>query len=92
MIIKNTLISSTALLTSCAVPVGVFSLATALVTLPIFGGVFGAAAFTSALCGLGGLIGFPTLIGGLLGLLVLQIVTYLVVFILMHISLAWMPV
>jgi hypothetical protein len=79
MIIKNTLINSTAILASCAVPVGAFSVA--LATTPIFG-VFGAAAFTTALCAFGWIVGLPTLVGGLLGLLLLQVMTYLIVFIL----------
>jgi hypothetical protein len=89
MIIKNTLINSTAFFASCAVPIGTFSVALAVA--PVFG-VFGAAAFTSALCGLGWLVGLPTLIGGLLGLLLLQFLTYLIAFILLHLVLAWMPI
>lgn len=89
MIIKNTLISSTALLASFAVPVGAFSVAVSVA--PLFG-FFGAAAFTTALCTLGWVVGLPTLIGGLLGLLLLQVITFLVVYILLHIYLAWLPV
>jgi hypothetical protein len=89
MIIKNTLINSTAFFTSCAVPVGAFSVA--LAAAPVFG-VFGAAAFTTALCGLGWIVGLPTLVGGLLGLLLLQVLTYLIVLVLLHLLLAWMPV
>ncbi|MBD2089240.1 hypothetical protein H6F67_05170 [Microcoleus sp. FACHB-1515] len=89
MIIKNTLINSTAFFASCAVPVGAFSLA--LATAPVFG-VFGAAAFTTVLSGMGWIVGLPTLVGGLLGLLLLQVLTYLIAFILLHLLLAWMPV
>jgi hypothetical protein len=86
MMIKNTLVHSTALLASCAIPMGLFIGMTALTPFS------GAAAFTTALCWIGGFIGFPILLGGLFGLLLLQVVIYLVVSILMHLSLAWMPV
>ena len=89
MIIKNTIATSTALLASFAVPAGALSLAMAGGALF---GLFGGAAFTSALCALGWLVGMPTLVGGLLGLLLLQVFAFLVVFILMQLSLAWLPV
>jgi hypothetical protein len=89
MIIKNTIATSTALLASFAVPAGVLSLA---ISGGALFGLFGGAAFTSALCALGWLVGMPTLVGGLLGLLLLQVFAFLVVFILMQLSLAWLPV
>ena len=89
MIVRNTVALGTALVTSCIVPATAFS---ASLALPTFGGLFGGAAFTTALCIIGSLIGLPTLIGGLLGLLLLQVVVFLVVYIWMHIQLAWMPV
>lgn len=89
MVIKNTIATSTALLASFAVPAGAVTLA---VSGGALFGLFGGAAFTSALCALGWLVGTPTLFGGLLGLLVLQVLAFLVVFIVMQLSLAWMPV
>ncbi|MBD2034552.1 hypothetical protein H6F76_05830 [Leptolyngbya sp. FACHB-321] len=89
MIIKNSIATSTALVASFAVPAGALSLAVAGGSLF---GLFGGAAFTSALCALGWLVGMPTLVGGLLGLLLLQVMTFLVVFLLMQLTLAWMPV
>lgn len=89
MIIKNTIATSTALLASFAVPAGALSVAVAGGSLL---GLFGGAAFTSALCWLGWLVGMPTLFGGLLGLLLLQVVAFLLAFILMQLSLSWMPV
>lgn len=50
MIIKNTIATSTALLASFAIPVGTLSVAVASGSLF---GLFGGAAFTSALCWLG---------------------------------------
>ena len=89
MIVRNTVALGTALVTSCIVPATVFSAA---LVLPTFGGLFGGAAFTTALCIIGSLVGLPTLIGGLLGLLLLQVVVFLIVYIWMHIQLAWIPV
>jgi hypothetical protein len=89
MIIKNTIATSTALLASFAVPAGALSLA---ISGGVFFGVFGGAAFTSALCMLGWIVGIATLMGGLLSLLLLQVVAFLVVFILMQLALIWMPV
>ena len=89
MIIKNTIATSTALLASFAVPAGALTLA---VSGGALFGLFGGAAFTSALCALGWLVGIPTLFGGLLGLLLLQVLAFLMVFILMQLSLVWMPI
>ena len=89
MVIRNTTATSTALLTSFAVAAGAFSLT---ISGGALFGLFGGAAFTAALCAIGWLIGVPTLVGGLLGLLLLQVLTFLVVFILMQLSLAWMLV
>lgn len=48
---------------------------------------FGAAAFTSTLASLGG-----TMIGGLLGLMVISVVAAILAYIAIQIQLAWLPV
>jgi hypothetical protein len=89
MIIKNSIAFGAAAAASVASTALIFS---AVCTLPTLCGVYGGAAFTSALCLVGGLISFPTLFGGLLSLLILNVIIFLIVHILVQINLSWLPV
>jgi hypothetical protein len=89
MIIKNSIACGVAATASVASTALIFGAACSLPTLL---GVYGGAAFTSALCLVGGLISLPTLFGGLFSLLILNAIIFLIVYILMQIHLSWLAV
>jgi len=89
MIIKNSIALGTAAAAGVVGPALIFG---AICTFPPFFGIHGAAAFTTSLGLLGGLISLPTLFGGLLSLLILDAILCLMVYLFMQIQLAWLPV
>ena len=88
MSIKNSIAFGVAATAGVIGPALIFG---AICTSPTLG-VSGAAAFTTALSSLGVIISLPTLFGGLLSLLILDAIICLIVYLLMQIQLAWLPV
>jgi hypothetical protein len=86
MIVRNSIAFTTAAAVGVAVPAAIFGSVCLLTPFS------GAAAFTTALCLVGGLLSLPTLWGGLLSLLILDVILCLIVYLFVQMQLAWLPV